>query len=514
MRRTLFAALALAAVASAARADVKPHPLVSNGMVLQRGVACPIWGTAAADEKISWKLTQPNKDLEGTATADDKGAWKVALPTIKDAGGPFTLTLQGKNKVTIKDVYVGEVWLASGQSNMQMSVGETGAFDDVKKSKNPKVRMFTVQLTASWTPRDRVVGQWQEAGPNTTVGFSAVAYYFAQALSEKLDVPVGIIASSWGGTVAEAWVNKSKFESIKSLKYLADQHTAGKKKYDAEVDRYVKEIEEFLPLAKKARSEGKELPPLPVPPFPPNPNTPSVLHNAMIKSLQPYAIKGVIWYQGESNAGRAYEYQTLFPALIANWREEWKNPDMPFLFVQLAPWTAIVKQPTESAWAELCEAQRLTSLKVKNTAMAVINDVGDPGDIHPKKKKPVGGRLARAARAIAYGEKVEYTGPVYDSVEFKEGRAVVSFKNVGAGLEAKGGELTGFTIAGKDRKWHNAKAEIKDGKVVVWSDDVKDPVAVRFGWANCPVVNLFSKDGLPASAFRTDDFPLITQPKK
>src|SRR5262249_42320910 len=195
----------------------------------------------------------------------------------------------------------------------------------------------------------------------------------------------------------------SKLESIKSLKYLADQHTAGKKNYDAGVDRYLKEIEEFLPLAKKARSEGKELPPLPMPPFPPNQNTPSVLHNAMIKSLQPYAIKGVIWYQGESNAGRAYEYQTLFPALIENWREEWKKPDMPFLFVQLAPWTAIVKQPTESAWAELCEAQRLTRLKVKNTAMGVINDCGDPGDIHPKKKKPVGERLARAARALAYG---------------------------------------------------------------------------------------------------------------
>jgi sialate O-acetylesterase len=521
--RTLFAVLALAAATPTVRAEIKPHPLVSDGMVLQRGVGCTIWGSATEEEKVTWKLTQPNKDLEGTALAD-KGHWTIHLPVIKEAGGPFTLTLKGKNTVTIKDVYVGEVWLASGQSNMEWTMTqiagpqrarkETEADDDIKNSKNPHVRMFTVTKVTSYSPRDSVIGRWSEAGPMTTGGFSAVAYYFARELSAKQKVPIGIIASSWGGTVAEAWVSKNKLDSIESLKYLSANHSQGKKVYESAFDVYLKQLEEFLPVAKKARQEGKDLPPLPLPPFPPNPNTPTVLHNAMIRPLQPYAIKGVIWYQGESNAGRAHEYQTLFPALIENWREEWKNPDMPFLFVQLAPWQSIVKEPTESAWAELCEAQRLTSLKVKNTAMAVINDVGDPADIHPRKKKPVGQRLALAARALAYGEKVEYTGPVYDAVDFKDGKATVTFKNTGGGLEAKGGELTGFTIAGKDRRWHNAKAEIKDSKVVVWSDDVSEPVAVRFGWANCPVVNLFSKDGLPASAFRTDDFPLVTAPKK
>ncbi len=305
-----------------------------------------------------------------------------------------------------------------------------------------------------------------------------MAYYFARDVQKALDVPVGIIHTSWGGTASEEWT---------SMKVL-DAHPEHKGKHPRQAK----------------------------------------LYNGMIAPLIPYAIKGAIWYQGESNAGRADLYRTGFPLMIQNWRDDWKQGDFPFLFVQLAPWRipppannrdnldpwqAVSPQPGESAWAELREAQRLTSLTVKNTAMAVITDVGDADDIHPRRKEPVGARLALAARAIAYGQPLEYSGPVYKSMDVDGDKAVLHFTHVGKGLEAKYGAPVGFTVAGEDRKFYNAHAEIKGDTVVVWCDKVSKPVAVRFGWANCPLVDFWNKDGLPASPFRTDDFPMITRAK-
>jgi sialate O-acetylesterase len=238
-----------------------------------------------------------------------------------------------------------------------------------------------------------------------------------------------------------------------------------------------------------------------------------VLYNGMIAPLVPYAIRGAIWYQGESNAGRAFQYVRLFPIMIQDWRFAWDEGAFPFLFVQLAPWQKIEKEPQESAWAELREAQLLTALKGPNTGMAVITDVGDEKDIHPRQKEPVGARLALAARAIAYGQKIEFSGPIFDHMTAEGSKAVLTFQHVGGGLVAKGGPLTGFTICGPDKKFVNAQAEIQGDKVVVWSPHVDQPVAVRYGWANYPVVNLWNTDGLPASPFRSDDFPMITQPK-
>jgi sialate O-acetylesterase len=438
------------------------------------------------------------------------------LPAL-EAGGPYTLTITGKNKVTVKDVYVGEVWVCSGQSNMEWPVwASENALALIKESRNPKIRLFTVQKATSATPRTTVAGKWVPCGPGTVGGFSAVAYFFGRDLQKKLGVPVGLIHSSWGGTVAEAWTGRAALEDSPRLKYLVDRFDAARKDYGKAADKYLKDLEAYIPRARKACAEGKDLLPLPALPYNPshNPNSPCVLYNAMIRPLQPYGIKGAIWYQGESNAGRAYEYRNLFATMIKNWRDDWKLGDFPFLFVQLAPWQAISKEPQESAWAELREAQLLTSRKVKNTGMAVITDVGDPDDIHPRKKGPVGARLALAARALAYGEKLVYSGPVYKGAQFKDGKVVLSFASVGRGLEARGGELTGFTIAGADRKFHNAKAVIEGDTVVVSSDKVAKPAAVRYGWANCPVVNLWNKDGLPASPFRTDDFPMLTRPKK
>jgi sialate O-acetylesterase len=489
LRRLILIASAAALLAPAARADVKPHPLFSDGLVLQRGANCAVWGTAAPGEKIAVEVGLPDKSAAGSDAADKDGHWLVRLPEMAP-GGPYTMSISGNNKVTLKDVYVGEVWVASGQSNMEQALANTAnAKEAIEASKDAKLRLFTVPHKVSAEPVHEVNGKWAECGPDTVKSFSAVAYYFGRDLRKHLDVPVGLIHASWGGTIAEAWTPRQALEANPALRSLAP---AG------------------------AIQPG-------------NPNQGTVLFNGMIAPLLPYAVRGAIWYQGESNAGRAYQYQTLFPTLIQSWREAWKNPDMPFLFVQLAPWMipppgndrdrldplrACDPAPHESAWAELREAQRLTSLHVKNTGMAVITDVGDATDIHPRRKEPVGARLALAGRAIAYGDKAESSGPVYKSMEVDGNRVVLHFTHAGKGLEAKGGALVGFTVAGEDQKFSNALAEVKGDTVVVWSDRVSKPVAVRFGWANCPVVDFWNKDGLPASPFRTDEFPLITNPDK
>jgi sialate O-acetylesterase len=491
-KRLLLSAAALVLIASTTRADVKVHPLFCDGMVLQQGVECPIWGTADPGETLSVILqVGQGKVGGGGIVADKDGKWLFRLGKVK-AGGPYSLSVGNpKSHVTINDVYVGEVWVASGQSNMEMSVDSSAGAEAAKQdAHNPKIRLFTVKRATAEKPQSTVAvdshnGKWLEAGPETIGNFSAVAYYFGKHLEEKLNVPIGLIHTSWGGTVAEAWTPAANLQADPSLKQL-------------------------VPAEFKAG----------------NPNQGSALYNGMIAPLLPYAVKGAIWYQGESNASRAYEYQTLFPTLIRSWREVWHNPDMPFLFVQLAPWRipatganrdrldpwqAVSPEPGENAWAELREAQRLTSLKVPKTGMAVITDVGDAEDIHPRRKEPVGARLALAARAIAYGEKVEYSGPVYKSMDVDGHRVVLHFSHVGKGLDAKYGVPLGFTIAGVDRKFYTANAEIKGDSVVVSCDKVWEPVAVRFGWANCPLVDFWNKDGLPASPFRTDDFP--TKPK-
>jgi sialate O-acetylesterase len=456
--------------AQTARAEVKPHALFTDGMVLQRDAKCTVWGTADPGEGVGLAILKGDDPVVATKErpADKNGKWSFELD-LKEinlpAGGPYTMKIGGKNSITIKDVYVGDVWICSGQSNMEQHLSSTAnAKEVIAESGNSMIRLFTVPHKGVAEPATDINAKWQECSPKTAGSFSAVAYYFGRDLQKHLKVPIGLIHTSVGGTPAEAWTSKQALEADPKLKYLAKNG--------------------------------------------------SKLYNGMIAPLLRYSIKGAIWYQGESNAGKAYEYRTLFPAMIKNWRTDFKQGDFPFLFVQIAPWQAIVTEPQESAWAELREAQLLTSLKVPNTAMAVITDVGDPKDIHPKQKEPVGARLALAARALAYKEKIEYSGPVYDSKQIDGNKIVLSFKHLGKGLEMKGEALQGFTIAGEDKKFYNAKAEIKGDKVVVWCDKVEKPIAVRYGWANCPVVNLWNKDGLPASPFRTDDFPMLTAPKK
>ena len=512
-RVLLFAFLAAYACLSdqAARADVKPQALISDGMVLQRDMEVPIWGTADDGEQVTVSF----QGQEATTTAKD-GKWLVRLQPLK-AGGPAEMTITGKNKLPIKDVLVGEVWICSGQSNMEMSLkGTANAQKDIAKSRNPNLHLFTVPKLGLEKPGEDVKGKWSECGPDTVGGFSAVAYFFGRDLQKALEVPVGLIHTSWGGTPAEAWTSRPALEANPDLKYYFEQEDKAAKNYPAALEKYKADLAKYKEEAKKAKAEGKTPRQAPRPPNQPliGSHSPSALYNGMIAPLIPYAVRGAIWYQGESNAGKAYEYRTLFPTMIQSWRTAWKEGDFPFLFVQLAPFMKIQPEPGESNWAELREAQLLTSLKMPNTAEAVITDVGEENDIHPKRKEPVGARLARAALALAYGRKIEYSGPVYDSMKVEGNRAVLSFTHVDGGLEARGGALEGFTVAGEDRKFVKADARIEGDKVVVSSPQVQPPVAVRYGWANFPVVNLWNKEGLPASPFRTDDFPGVTQPKK
>jgi sialate O-acetylesterase len=474
------------------RADVKPHAICSEGMVLQQQTKAKIWGTADKDEKVAVSF----RDAKATATADAQGRWVVEIDTGKP-GGPFGMTIAGKNTIAYKDIMVGEVWVCSGQSNMEWSVGGCDKSDKdyaAAAPHNPMLRQFGVKRSPQTAPQTETEGKWIDADPKTVNGFTACGYFFGRSLNERLNVPVGLIHTNWGGTRIEAWMSETALAPF----------------------------EKVNPAAK-----------------PGNPNGAAQLYNGMIAPILNYSVKGAIWYQGESNTGNAYKYRSMHPAMIENWRADFKNPDLAFYFVQLAPFTAVSKKPGESNWAELREAQTMT-LKLKNTGMAVITDFGNEYDIHPTPKRPVGERLALAARAQTYGEKIVYSGPMYKDVKFDGIKAILSFDHVGGGLVskelvptlerknkdgkssgfawrvkegAKGASLTGFTICGKDKVFHDALAEIVGDTVVVSCGVIQDPIAVRYGWANHPLCNLFNREGLPASPFRTDTFKGITQPK-
>lgn len=503
-------------------AEVTPNPLFSDGAVLQRGQDVPVWGTARDGEKVTVELGSQKL----TTTAKD-GKWRVDLKPLT-AGGPFTMTLTGDNTVTVKNLLVGEVWICSGQSNMSFTFNASAtAAVDTPKANFPKIRMFTVDRIPSLTPVTEREGSWIEASPETVGKFSAVGYYFALDLYQKIGIPVGMINTSWGGTPAQAWTSIDGFGNapelqeyvVQAKKALAtqqvdpatlktevDEYNTAKKAWDENVgNAYMETLKQWRKANAIAKKEGKALPPKPTPSSPApaapansgsNPHFPTTLYNGMVAPLIPYAIKGVIWYQGESNANNSKQYRTLFPAMIADWRTKWKLGDFPFLFVQIAPFNG---QPPE-----IREAQFLTLSKSKNTAMTVITDLGNATNIHPTKKAPVGARLALAARALAYGEKIEYSGPLYQSMKAQGDKVILSFTHEGSGLVAQDGELKGFTIAGADGKFIPAKAEIQGENVIVSAAGVASPKAVRYGWANVPDVNLFNKEGIPASPFRTD----------
>jgi sialate O-acetylesterase len=368
--------------------------------------------------------------------------------------------------------------------------------------------LFTVAQAVAGKPQKDVKGFWVPTRPDTVPAFSAAAYFFGRDLQRVLNVPVGLIHSSWGGTSAEAWTSHAALESDPDFKSILDSETKILSPYPQRFQDFDTQLAQWRQDSEKAEADGAPVPPAPPIPNDPrrDPGRPSGLFNAMLMPLTNYAIRGAIWYQGEANAGRAIQYRKLFPALIRDWRRAWNEGDFPFLFVQLANWG--IAQP-QTNWPELREAQAMT-LSLPKTGMAVTIDIGDGSDIHPKNKQDVGYRLALAAQAIAYGEDVIYSGPMYESMKVEGGKIRIHFKYVYGGLMAKSffaPNLTGFEIAGEDHKFVGAQAKIEDdGTLVVSSAKVANPVAVRYAWAMNPWCNLYNRMGLPASPFRTDDW--------
>lgn len=461
----IFAAFVIAAACGTARAEVKPSRLFSDDMVLQRGVKVRVWGTSDQPAAVVVKFGGQS----ATATPAD-GRWTAELPAMEASADPRELTItQGDQSVTFKNVVVGDVWLCGGQSNMQWSVTQSAGKDEaLAAAENPQLRLFTVNREGAPEPRAEVNGgPWAVASPQTIADFSAVGYYFGRDLQTNLKVPIGLISSNIGGTTAERWMSAAAISNDPQIKDMT-------------------------------APQGK-----------------SDLYNAMIHPLGPFAVKGAVWYQGESNADRPYNYRHVMAAMIKSWRETFAGSGpLPFYQVQLAPFMKIESEPVDTNWAVLRESQLAVTKALPDVGMVVITDVGDETDIHPGQKRPVGERLARAARALTYGEKVVPYGPEFERLTVEGGKAVLSFKHVGGGLEARGGELKGFTVAGEDKVFHNATARIEGDTVVVTSDKVPAPKAVRYGWANYPVVNLWNKDGLPATPFRTDDWPVVAQDAK
>jgi sialate O-acetylesterase len=502
-----LAALAIAFVllTAAAPAAVRLPQVFGDHMVLQRDAPIVVWGWAGAGENVTVTLA----GRTATAAADAAGGWRVTLPPLS-AGGPFEMTVAGENRITLADVLVGEVWLCSGQSNMEMNLKNTDNAEEVLASADlPRLRLLTVEKRPSPQPQPDIRGAWTECTPKSAEAFSAVAFFFGRRIQAELNVPVGLINSSWGGTLAEVWTPASGFALGAGLDKLAIKVREADRQYRAALPAKLGEFEAWTSAAREAlRADA----PLPLSPemlkhpiysegFP---NQPTSLFNGMIHPLVPFAIRGALWYQGEANATihDGPLYVEKMKALIGGWRSLWGRGDFPFYFVEIAPLDAVYEGDD---LPKLWDAQRAI-LAIPNTGMAVTTDIANLKDIHPRNKLDVGNRLALWALAKDYGRKdLVYSGPLFKSVVFREGRAQVAFDHADGGLVAVGGgEPSWFEIAGADRVFKKAHVRIDGQALVVWSEDVPQPAAVRFAWHRNCAPNLINAAGLPASPFRTD----------
>ena len=479
LRRALivavFACFSLVA-ASVSVAAARMPKIFGDNMVLQRDAQNAVWGWANPREKVVVEVN----GIQKATVADEYGYWLAQMPP-QPAGGPYEFNVRASNSIKFKNVYFGEVWVCAGQSNMTFPLKkEKEGSQESSTARYPQLRVFTVPQRTADDPVNDVDSKWTLCSPETSRDYSAVAYYFGRLLHEKLQVPVGIIVAAADGSTCEAWTNPTALQKYPELASLLSKERLAK-----------------TPDVQKV----------------------GALFHAMISPIVPYSIKGVVWYQGESNANRAWQYRTLFPLLISNWREEWGQGDFPFYFVQLPNFMARKPNPGNSAWAELREAQHRATAE-RNVAEVVAIDLGDALDFHPKNKRAIGERLANTALANSYGFDVMYTGPIFRSMTIKDSNATLTFSEVDGSLKIADEldesesdvvkRLRGFAIAGADRKFYWADAEIKKDVVVVSSPNVPQPVAVRYAWADNPDCNLTDESGVPASPFRTDEWAGVT----
>jgi sialate O-acetylesterase len=520
-------------IANSVFADVRLPAIIGDNMVLQRGEAAVIWGWAEPNEKITVSGSWNSESWQVTADRDGKWMVKIEPP---QAAGPYEMTIAGsasspqagKNTIVLKNILVGEVWICSGQSNMEMGIGlVNNARQEIAAAEYPQIRLFHVTLKSSGQPQTDVEGNWKVCSPENIStgniwegwpkGFSALGYFFGRELHKQLDVPVGLICSAWGGTRIEPWTPPVGFTLVSGLADVTKQIQQADAEYEKEIKKTMGQFEQWDAAAKKALAEGKTAPSPPAWPKHPldDSGKPTGLYNAMIHPLVPFAIRGAIWYQGEANLSEGMLYCEKMKALIGGWRKVWGQGDFPFYYVQLAPYRYRWGPPSPYKLPELWKAQT-AALAIPNTGMAVTVDISSLDDIHPKNKQEVGRRLALWALAKTYGRSdLVYSGPAYKSMAVEGDKIRISFDYVGSGLATGDGrEPTWFEIAGEDKNFVQAQAKIEGNTVIVWSDKVPKPVMVRFCWHEEAEPNFMNKEGLPAWPFRTDDWPVITVDKK
>ncbi|WP_420239836.1 sialate O-acetylesterase [Telmatobacter bradus] len=482
-----------------AESEIRLPNVLGSHMVLQRNRPIHLWGWASPGEVV----TVDFHGVRASSTTDGLGHWSLYLPA-EPAGGPYALTVSSSNSVNLTDVLVGDVWFASGQSNMQLplmgfpnNATVTNGLAEIQNATHATIRLLHIKERSSYYPLDDIEGNWTNCTPETAASFSAAAYFFGREIEEKEHVPVGLIDSTWGGTVAEAWLSLEAIASDSSLMPIFATWAAMTEKIQDTPAIEAKEKREDAAARASGQTPLQHV-------WHPDPLSwqPAGLYNAMVNPFISFPICGVIWYQGESNSAldRAAMYQRIFPALISDWRRHWKEGNFPFIYTQISSFTST---PQEN-WAVIREAQRRT-LSLANTAMAVTIDIGNPDNVHPADKQDVGHRLALAARAISYGERIEYSGPLYRQASIKGNSIRVDFDQNKNGLVAKGGRLTGFEIADADHGFVPAMARIDAGGVIVSASGMANPKYVRYGWSNAPVMNLFNGNDLPASPFTSED---------
>ncbi|MBW4891494.1 sialate O-acetylesterase [Mucilaginibacter sp. HMF5004] len=508
--------LMLSAIVSSVFADVKLASPFTNHMVLQYNMPVPVWGIATPGEKVTVKF---GKQIKTAITGAD-GKWMIKLDKLKP-GGPFSLSVIGNNKIVLTDVYAGDVWLCSGQSNMDMTVAREdrywcGVFDEkfeVDNANYPLIRVFDTDFAPSAEPKTEVAGKWEVVSPKTVGHISAAAYFFARDLQKKIKIPIGLITTSFGASTAEAWTRKEALQANPKTKYLVDNFEAKLAKYQADTvgkAAYQVAYAKWKIESAKAKAEGKDEV------RGPKNNDPvrdqhnaSVLWNGMVAPLIPYAIKGEIWYQGESNSPTASIFGDINETMITDWRKQWAQGDFPFIYVQLANIGKSVEDvPAKGGQEAVKREAQLQNLSIPNSAMVCAIDNADPlnmNNVHCKNKQAIGYRLALAAQAIAYHINTPYSGPQYDKMEVKGNTIRLYFKHTNGGLITRNGSLDGFAIAGQDKKFVWGTAKIEGNTIVVSNTGIEKPVAVRYAWGNNPPTSLYNGANLPAIPFRTDN---------
>jgi sialate O-acetylesterase len=490
----LLALLAAASLGSAAepRSELKLHGLFADGMVLQRDLPCPVWGTASPGDVVDVTIAAQKKS---TKTGPD-GRWSVRLEPMT-AGGPHELTVSGRSTIAVRGVLVGEVWLASGGSNMRMPLKATKIAQTDVDDAIDRLRFFVVPPGSADQPQKDAGGAWKSASSEAAGDFSAAAYYFGRELLKQLKVPVGILQAAVDDSRADQWIAKRSLGQSRGGRGASVLHSMQMENYEIVNQKYLGSVAR----AEEARKKGEPIPP--ILPRPPKPDSVSDLYNAQIAPLIPYGLKGAIWYQGEAETYNTAAYATMFPALIRSWRADWGQGEFPFLFVQLENHGPRKNLPGNSLWAQFRESQS-KGLTVPNTGMAVAIDLAEPDEALPRNKEDVGKRLSLWALARVYGKDLAYSGPLYESMAIEVDKVRIRFKSGSGGLKAGGETLKGFKMSGDFRIFVDADAVIDGDTVVVSSKEVHWPAAVRYAWEDNPDGNLMSKEGLPAAPFRTD----------